>query len=88
MHTTDLSMWQHGHDFCGEFAAAEKNTRRVLALTAVMMVVEIIGGLALHSVCTWARMWQRFSSPWPLTPLPADTPATAAIRSAPAKWLF
>ena len=42
------------HDFCGEFAAAEKNTRRVLALTAVMMVVEIIGGQALHSMALFA----------------------------------
>jgi cation diffusion facilitator family transporter len=54
MHTTDLSRWQHSHDFCADFAAAEKNTRRVLALTAVMMVVEIIGGLALHSMALFA----------------------------------
>ena len=34
-----LSQWQHGHDFCGEFSIAEKNTRRVLALTATMISV-------------------------------------------------
>jgi cation diffusion facilitator family transporter len=44
----------HRHDFCGEFAGAEKSTRRVLALTAVMMVVEIIGGLKLHSMALFA----------------------------------
>ena len=57
MHSTDLSVWQHQHDFCGEFAAAEKNTRRVLALTAIMMVVEIIGGLKLHSMALFADGW-------------------------------
>ena len=54
MHTSNMSVWQHNHDFCGEYAAAEKNTRRVLALTAVMMVVEIIGGQALHSMALFA----------------------------------
>jgi cation diffusion facilitator family transporter len=57
MHSTDLSVWQHQHDYCGEFAAAEKNTRRVLALTAIMMVVEIIGGLKLHSMALFADGW-------------------------------
>jgi len=54
MHTTNISGWQHRHEFCGEFAAAEKNTRRVLALTAVMMVIEIIGGMKLHSMALFA----------------------------------
>ena len=54
MHTSNMSVWQHNHDFCGEYAAAEKNTRRVLVLTAVMMVVEIIGGQALHSMALFA----------------------------------
>jgi cation diffusion facilitator family transporter len=57
MHTVDLSPWTHRHDFCGEFNAAEKNTRRVLLLTAVMMVVEIIGGLKLHSMALFADGW-------------------------------
>jgi cation diffusion facilitator family transporter len=54
MHTISISSWQHHHDFCGEFAGAEKNTRRVLALTTAMMVVEIIGGLKLHSMALFA----------------------------------
>jgi cation diffusion facilitator family transporter len=54
MHTTDLSPWTHTHDFCSPFDAAEKSTRRVLILTAVMMLVEIIGGLKLHSMALFA----------------------------------
>jgi Co/Zn/Cd efflux system component len=54
MHTTGLSPWTHTHDFCGPTGAAERNTRRVLVLTAVMMVVEIIGGIKLHSMALFA----------------------------------
>src|SRR5437879_8000846 len=54
MPTLDLSPWTHGHDYCADFAAAEKNTRRVLLLTAAMMVVEIVGGLKLHSMALFA----------------------------------
>ena len=54
MHTSNISRWQHGHDFRGDFAGAEKSTRRVLALTAAMMVVEMIGGLKLHSMALFA----------------------------------
>lgn len=57
MHSTTLSPWRHGHDFCGEFSSAEKNTRRVLMLTATMMVVEIFGGLKLHSMALFADGW-------------------------------
>jgi cation diffusion facilitator family transporter len=57
MHSTNLSEWQHNHDFCGEFSSAEKKTRRVLALTATMMVVEIFGGLKLHSMALFADGW-------------------------------
>jgi cation diffusion facilitator family transporter len=57
MHTSDISPWKHHHDFCGDFTAAEKSTRRVLILTAVMMVVEIIGGMKLHSMALFADGW-------------------------------
>src|ERR1700692_251797 len=57
MHTHRLSTWRHGHDFCGEFSSAERNTRRVLALNAAMMAVEIIGGLKLHSMALYADGW-------------------------------
>jgi cation diffusion facilitator family transporter len=57
MHALDLSPWKHHHDFCGDFTAAEKNARRVLILTAVMMVVEIVGGMKLHSMALFADGW-------------------------------
>jgi len=57
MHTTDSSRWKHGHDFGWQFAGAERNTRRVLILAATMMVVEIIGGLKLHSMALFADGW-------------------------------
>ncbi len=50
----DLGPWKHQHDFCGGFAPAERSARRVLALTAVMMTVEIIGGMKLHSMALFA----------------------------------
>ena len=57
MHTTNLTRWKHDHQFCGEFATAEKKTRRVLVLTAIMMIVEIAGGLKLHSMALFADGW-------------------------------
>ncbi|MGH7941045.1 MAG: hypothetical protein ACREFR_08255, partial [Limisphaerales bacterium] len=42
---TDISRWKHTHDFTADFSAAEKNTRRVLILTAARMFAEIIFGL-------------------------------------------
>jgi cation diffusion facilitator family transporter len=54
MHSTDKARWQHHHNFIGEFATAEKNTRKVILFTAVMMVVEIVAGLKLHSMALFA----------------------------------
>ena len=54
MHLTDPSRWKHSHDFTGDFSAAEKNTRRVLVLTAAMMIAEIIFGLKFHSMALFA----------------------------------
>lgn len=54
MHTTHLSPWTHTHDFCGPFDAAERSTRRVLILTTVMMIAEIVFGLKLHSMALFA----------------------------------
>ena len=54
MHTTNISKWKHSHDFVADFSAAEKNTRRVLILTAVMMFAEIIFGLKFHSMALFA----------------------------------
>src|ERR1035438_7772464 len=54
MHMTDISRWKHSHDFTADFSAAEKNTRRVLILTAAMMIAEIIFGLKFHSMALFA----------------------------------
>lgn len=54
MHTTDISRWKHSHDFTADFSTAEKNTRRVLILTAAMMFAEIIFGLKFHSMALFA----------------------------------
>jgi len=54
MHTINQSDWQHSHDFVGDFGTAEKNTRRVILLTSVMMAVEIVAGLKLHSMALFA----------------------------------
>ena len=57
MELDDFSPWTHRHDFTGEFDAAEKSTRRVLWLTAAMMVIEIVGGLKLRSMALFADGW-------------------------------
>ena len=54
MHLADPSRWKHGHNFTDDFSAAEKNTRRVLILTAAMMFAEIIFGLKFHSMALFA----------------------------------
>jgi cation diffusion facilitator family transporter len=54
MHTLDQSHWQHSHNFVGDLGNAEKNTQRVILLTAAMMAVEIVAGLKLHSMALFA----------------------------------
>lgn len=57
MHTQTLHQWQHRHDFCPTSRRAEKNTRRVMALTAVTMVVEIVAGSLFASMALLADGW-------------------------------
>ncbi|MGA3182841.1 MAG: CDF family Co(II)/Ni(II) efflux transporter DmeF [Verrucomicrobiota bacterium] len=54
MHTLNRAQWQHSHNFLGDQATAEKNTRRVILLTSAMMVVEVVAGLHLHSMALFA----------------------------------
>jgi cation diffusion facilitator family transporter len=61
MHTADLSSWQHSHKFHSPNALSEKNTKRVVALTAVMMVVEITTGWLFHSMALLADGWHMSS---------------------------
>jgi cation diffusion facilitator family transporter len=57
MHTTDISSWKHGHDFMADTSSAEKRTHKVIALTVIMMVVEIVAGTILHSMALLADGW-------------------------------
>ena len=58
MHTIDLSRWQHQHVFLG--SAHRKNERRawaVIALTGVMMAVELAAGSLYGSMALIADGW-------------------------------
>jgi cation diffusion facilitator family transporter len=57
MHTTDLSTWQHEHNFSGDTSSAEKRTLRVVVLTGAMMLVEIVAGYFFHSMALVADGW-------------------------------
>jgi len=57
MHRDTLSEWQHGHDFAVLHEQGEKRTQQVLALTAVMMLVEIVAGIAYGSMALLADGW-------------------------------
>jgi cation diffusion facilitator family transporter len=57
MHTTDVSAWKHEHNFTADTSSAEKRTHKVIALTAIMMVVEIVAGTVLHSMALLADGW-------------------------------
>jgi cation diffusion facilitator family transporter len=58
MHSHSLHDWAHDHVFLG--AAHERNERRtqlVVGLTAIMMVVEIVGGTIFGSMALLADGW-------------------------------
>src|SRR5919106_6277757 len=58
MHAHTLSDWRHDHVFLGE--AHDRNERRtwtVVALTAAMMAVEIVGGTIFGSMALLADGW-------------------------------
>jgi len=57
MHTTNISAWQHDHNFTGDTSSAEKRTRRVVILTAAMMLIEIVAGYFFHSMALVADGW-------------------------------
>lgn len=57
MHIHRLAEWRHGHDFFVHRAQNEKNTQRVMGLTAVTMVVEIVAGIAFGSMALLADGW-------------------------------
>ena len=57
MHTQTLDKWQHQHRSHNENHGAERNTRRVMWLTLVMMVVEITTGWLSGSMALLADGW-------------------------------
>ena len=57
MHIHKLEQWQHGHNFFVHREQNEKNTQKVMGLTAVTMVVEIVAGIAFGSMALLADGW-------------------------------
>lgn len=61
MKTQDLSAWTHDHIFDHGNHAAERGTRAVMWITAVMMVVEIAAGWWFNSMALLADGWHMSS---------------------------
>lgn len=61
MHTHDLSNWTHEHLFEEGNHAAERGTRAVMWITAIMMVVEIAAGWWFNSMALLADGWHMSS---------------------------
>ncbi|HET9417849.1 MAG TPA: CDF family Co(II)/Ni(II) efflux transporter DmeF [Chthoniobacterales bacterium] len=57
VHSQDHSRWRHSHDFAVDFSLAERRTRIVIAITAAMMLLEIVVGLASNSMALLADGW-------------------------------
>ena len=62
MHGTSPENWQHSHDYLGDgHERNERQTRLVIALTAVMMVAEIAAGSVFNSMALLADGWHMAS---------------------------
>ena len=61
MNLDDLSDWIHDHAFNDDNLGAERSTRLVMWITAVMMVVEILAGWAFNSMSLLADGWHMSS---------------------------
>ena len=57
MNRAEHSRFRHSHDFVSDFTKSERRTRIVIAITGVMMVVEITAGLLSHSMALLADGW-------------------------------
>jgi cation diffusion facilitator family transporter len=57
MHIHTLDQWQHSHNFSGDYERSETSTAKVMVLTAAMMVVEILAGMAFGSMALLADGW-------------------------------
>ncbi|MAJ61393.1 MAG: cation transporter [bacterium TMED88] len=62
MQSTNDATWSHGHDYLSDqLDRNERQTRLVIALTAVMMVVEISAGMMFGSIALLADGWHMAS---------------------------
>ena len=57
MHIHKLESWKHSHQFTKNEAENEKKTLRVVILTGLMMVIEIIAGWTFGSMALLADGW-------------------------------
>jgi Co/Zn/Cd efflux system component len=58
----EVHRWEHDHVYLTDaHHRGERNTRRVIALTAVMMVVEIVAGSVFNSMALLADGWHMAS---------------------------
>ena len=61
MQPSSVKDWRHSHAFNEGNPLAERNTRWAVVLTAIMMVVEIIGGWTFNSMALLADGWHMSS---------------------------
>src|SRR6266550_2419186 len=57
MNRAEHSRFRHSHDFVSDFTKGERRTHIVIAITGVMMVVEITAGVLSHSMALLADGW-------------------------------
>lgn len=57
MHHDNATRWQHSHNYALDTSVAEHRTRIVIAITATMMVVEMVAGVAFNSMALLADGW-------------------------------
>lgn len=57
MNRANHSRFRHSHNFVGDFTKGERRTHIVIAITGVMMVVEITAGVLSHSMALLADGW-------------------------------
>lgn len=87
MHTHDLAAWRHDHVFDTGNAAGERGARRVLWITAVMMLVEIAAGGYYNSMALLADGFH-MSSHAVAIGLSAAAYAAARRHAADARFAF
>ncbi|MFA5342688.1 MAG: CDF family Co(II)/Ni(II) efflux transporter DmeF [Kiritimatiellia bacterium] len=57
MHRQDISRYEHQHVFHHSGGRTEKKTMRVVLLTVVMMIVEVVAGWVFNSMALFADGW-------------------------------